>query len=111
MFELCDAIRVDHFRGFDAYWEVQVQKKKTAINGRWVKAPGKKLFKTIKKELGELPIIAEDLGVMTPAVEDLRDSFQFSGDENIAVCFRFRLYKQFFATQLPAELCYIYRNA
>jgi 4-alpha-glucanotransferase len=78
MFELCDAIRVDHFRGFDAYWEVHADEE-TAINGRWVKAPGKKLFKTIKKELGELPIIAEDLGVMTPAVEDLRDSFGFPG--------------------------------
>jgi 4-alpha-glucanotransferase len=78
MFELCDAIRVDHFRGFDAYWEVSAEEK-TAINGRWVKAPGKKLFKTIKKELGELPIIAEDLGVMTPEVEDLRDSFHFPG--------------------------------
>ncbi len=78
MFELYDSIRVDHFRGFDAYWEVKASEE-TAIKGRWVKAPGKKLFKTIKKELGELPIIAEDLGVMTPEVEDLRDSFNFPG--------------------------------
>ncbi|WP_069131163.1 4-alpha-glucanotransferase [Rhodohalobacter halophilus] len=78
MFELYDAIRVDHFRGFDAYWEVKASEE-TAINGKWVKAPGKELFKTIHKELGELPIIAEDLGVMTPEVEDLRDSFNFPG--------------------------------
>lgn len=78
MFDLYDAIRVDHFRGFDAYWEVSADKK-NAIEGQWVKAPGKKLFETIKKELGELPIIAEDLGVMTPEVEDLRDSFNFPG--------------------------------
>lgn len=78
MFELYDAIRVDHFRGFDEYWEVSADEK-TAINGEWVKGPGKKLFKKIKKELGELPIIAEDLGVMTPTVEDLRDSFNFPG--------------------------------
>jgi len=78
MFELYDSIRVDHFRGFDAYWEVRASEK-TAIKGRWVKAPGKKLFETIHKELGELPIIAEDLGVMTPEVEDLRDSFNFPG--------------------------------
>lgn len=78
MFDLYDAIRVDHFRGFDEYWEVSANEK-TAINGKWVKGPGKKLFKTIKKELGELPIIAEDLGVMTPTVEDLRDSFNFPG--------------------------------
>ncbi len=78
MFELYDAIRVDHFRGFDAYWEVSASEK-TAQKGRWIKAPGEKLFQTIKKELGELPIIAEDLGVMTPSVEKLRDDFQFPG--------------------------------
>ncbi|PWN05556.1 4-alpha-glucanotransferase [Rhodohalobacter mucosus] len=78
MFELYDAIRVDHFRGFDAYWEVPASEK-TAINGKWVKAPGRELFKTIHDKLGELPIIAEDLGVMTPSVEELRDSFHFPG--------------------------------
>ena len=78
MFELYDAIRVDHFRGFDAYWEVSANEK-TAIKGKWVKAPGRELFKTIREKLGELPIIAEDLGVMTPSVEDLRDSFDFPG--------------------------------
>ena len=78
MFELYDAIRVDHFRGFDAYWQVDA-KEKTAIKGDWISGPGKKLFKKIKEELGELPIIAEDLGVMTPSVEELRDSFQFPG--------------------------------
>ncbi len=78
MFELYDAIRVDHFRGFDAYWEVDAAET-TAINGTWVDGPGKKLFNAIKKQLGELPIIAEDLGVMTPSVEKLRDTFQFPG--------------------------------
>ncbi len=78
MFELYDAIRVDHFRGFDEYWEVSA-KEKTAMKGRWVKAPGMELFTTIKKKLGELPIIAEDLGVMTPTVAELRDRFNFPG--------------------------------
>ena len=78
MFALYDAMRVDHFRGFDAYWQVDASEK-TAVKGDWIKGPGKKLFKKIKDELGELPIIAEDLGVMTPSVEDLRDSFQFPG--------------------------------
>lgn len=78
MFELFDAIRVDHFRGFDEYWEVPATEK-TAVNGSWVSCPGEKLFKTIKKELGDLPIIAEDLGVMTPGVENLRDQFSFPG--------------------------------
>jgi len=78
MFNLFDAIRVDHFRGFEAYWEVPAEEK-TAVRGNWVKGPGSKLFKTIHKELGELPIIAEDLGFVTPEVRELRDYFQFPG--------------------------------
>jgi 4-alpha-glucanotransferase len=75
---LFDIIRIDHFRGLAAYWSVPYGEK-TAVNGRWINAPGKKLFKTLIKELGDLPIIAEDLGVITPDVEELRDSFQFPG--------------------------------
>lgn len=78
MFDLFDAIRVDHFRGFDAYWAVPASEK-TAEKGEWVEGPGDKLFKTIKRKLGELPIIAEDLGVVTPEVEKLRDDFEFPG--------------------------------
>lgn len=78
MFSMFDAIRVDHFRGFDAYWEVKATEE-TAMNGRWVKGPGKKLFETIKEKLGTLPIIAEDLGVITPTVVELRDAFNFPG--------------------------------
>lgn len=78
MFELYDAIRVDHFRGFDEYWAVSVDEK-TAERGEWLPGPGANLFNTIKKQLGELPIIAEDLGVMTPGVEKLRDQFRFPG--------------------------------
>ena len=78
MFALFDAIRVDHFRGFDEYWEVKASEE-NAINGEWVKAPGVDLFTTIKEKLGSLPIIAEDLGLMTQGVEDLRDQFNFPG--------------------------------
>lgn len=78
LLELVDIIRIDHFRGFDAYWEIPGDAK-TAIDGRWVKAPGEKFFNTIKKELGELPIIAEDLGVITDSVVELRDKFNFPG--------------------------------
>lgn len=76
--KISDIIRIDHFRGFAAYWEVPA-KEKTAINGKWVTAPGKELFDAIKAELGDLPIIAEDLGVMTPDVEELRDYCGFPG--------------------------------
>ena len=78
LLESVDVIRIDHFRGFDAYWRIPGDAE-TAINGQWVKGPGEKFFNTIKKELGELPIIAEDLGIITDSVEHLRDQFDFPG--------------------------------
>ena len=75
---LVDIIRIDHFRGFEAYWKIPGDAE-TAIDGKWVKAPGEKLFLTLKKYLGDLPILAEDLGVITQQVEDLRDQFNFPG--------------------------------
>lgn len=76
--ELYDILRIDHFRGFEAYWSVPFGEK-TAINGKWVQAPGDELFETIRKELGELPVIAEDLGIITPEVDALRMKFDFPG--------------------------------
>ncbi len=73
-----DIVRLDHFRGFEAYWEVPFGNE-TAEHGRWVKGPQHDFFHTIKKELGELPIIAEDLGVITDGVIDIRDSFNLPG--------------------------------
>ena len=78
LFELVDIVRIDHFRGFEAYWKVPGDAK-TAESGKWIKAPGEKLFNTLKKHLGDLPILAEDLGVITPSVEALRDQFGFPG--------------------------------
>ena len=75
---LVDIVRIDHFRGFEAYWKIPGDAK-TAEKGKWTKAPGEKLFKSLKKHLGELPILAEDLGVITPPVEALRDEFGFPG--------------------------------
>ena len=71
-----DIARVDHFRGFAACWEIPGGDK-TAERGQWVEAPGKELFTAIRKTLGDLPIIAEDLGVITPDVEALRENFSF----------------------------------
>lgn len=73
-----DLIRVDHFRGFEAYWEIPFGAP-NAIKGRWVKAPGRELFQTVRDKLGSLPLLAEDLGVITPEVEALRDDFGFPG--------------------------------
>ncbi|MBE9127356.1 MULTISPECIES: 4-alpha-glucanotransferase [unclassified Coleofasciculus] len=78
MFEYVDVLRIDHFRGFQAYWEVP-QGETTAMNGRWVEAPGDQFFQVLKQELGGLPIIAEDLGLITPEVLELRDRFEFPG--------------------------------
>ena len=78
LYELIDIVRIDHFRGFDAYWEIPGDAK-TAESGRWIKAPGEKLFKSLIKHLGDVPILAEDLGVITPEVEALRDKFNFPG--------------------------------
>jgi 4-alpha-glucanotransferase len=75
---LYDMVRIDHFRGFEAYWEVP-RGEKTAKHGRWVKGPGESLFHALHNALGSLPIIAEDLGVITPEVEALRDRFGFPG--------------------------------
>ena len=73
-----DIVRIDHFRGFAAYWSVPYGEK-TAVNGKWIPGPGKELFKAIRDSLGDIPIIAEDLGVITDDVVDLRDSFGLPG--------------------------------
>jgi len=77
-FELYDLVRIDHFRGFEAYWEVPGDET-TAINGRWTPGPGAPLFEAIERALGRLPIVAENLGLITPAVEELRERFGFPG--------------------------------
>jgi 4-alpha-glucanotransferase len=75
---LYDIIRLDHFRGFEAYWAIPATEE-TAVNGEWVKAPGAALFKRLREELGDLPFIAEDLGMITKEVNALRDRFGFPG--------------------------------
>jgi 4-alpha-glucanotransferase len=77
-FKLFDILRIDHYRGFEAYWEIPAHEA-TARIGQWVKCPGENLFDSIEQELGTLPIIAEDLGVMTPEVKALRDKYSFPG--------------------------------
>jgi len=77
-FELFDIVRVDHFRGFEAAWHVPA-KSRTARKGLWVKGPGEKLFDALHAALGPFPVIAEDLGVITPEVEALRDRYNFPG--------------------------------
>ncbi|MGH2536391.1 MAG: 4-alpha-glucanotransferase [Candidatus Promineifilaceae bacterium] len=77
-FRLVDIIRIDHFRGFEAYWEIPADQP-TAVVGRWLKGPGAAFFEAMQRRLGELPIIAEDLGVITPEVTALRERFNLPG--------------------------------
>ncbi|MDQ3063420.1 MAG: 4-alpha-glucanotransferase [Acidobacteriota bacterium] len=78
IFQTVDVVRVDHFRGFEACWEVPGTDR-TAETGRWVHAPGDELFAALRNALGDLPMLAEDLGVITPEVERLRDSIGLPG--------------------------------
>jgi 4-alpha-glucanotransferase len=78
MLDYVDIIRIDHFRGFEAFWAVP-RGEETAENGTWMKASGDQLFETIRDKLGKLPVLAEDLGIITPDVEALRDKFEFPG--------------------------------
>ncbi len=75
---LYDIVRIDHFRGFEACWEIPATEK-TAVKGEWVKGPGVHFFEKLKEALGYLPIIAEDLGIITHEVEALRDRFDLPG--------------------------------
>lgn len=77
-FELFDIVRVDHFRGFEAAWQVPARAR-TARRGVWVTGPGERFFDALQAALGTLAIIAEDLGVITPPVEALRDRYNFPG--------------------------------
>ena len=69
--QLYDIVRLDHFRGFESYWSIPAHQE-TAIHGKWIKAPGRELFRTLEAKLGALPLVAEDLGMITKAVDRLR---------------------------------------
>jgi len=76
--ELFDLMRIDHFRGFEAYWEIDAASD-TAVDGRWVAGPGADFFEAVRKAFGSLPLVAEDLGVITPEVTALRKQFGLPG--------------------------------
>jgi 4-alpha-glucanotransferase len=76
--ETVDLVRLDHFRGFEAYWQVPAGSA-TAQDGEWISGPGASLFAALEAKLGALPIVAENLGVITPAVEAIRHRFEFPG--------------------------------
>ncbi len=75
---ICDIVRLDHFRGFESYWEIPAAEP-TAVNGHWVAGPKDDLFQVLRSRLGDLPFIAEDLGMITPAVHALRERLGIPG--------------------------------
>ncbi len=85
-FALYDFVRLDHFRGFAGYWEIPAEEE-TAEKGEWVDAPGQALFKALLGHFPVLPLLAEDLGVITPDVRELRDGFGFPGMKILQFCF------------------------
>jgi 4-alpha-glucanotransferase len=76
--KMFNMVRLDHFRGFEAYWEIPAGEP-TAMHGKWVKGPGAELFQVLTEKLGPLPIVAENLGVITPEVEAIRNQFGYPG--------------------------------
>lgn len=106
MLDYVDLIRIDHFRGFEAFWAVE-QGEETAMNGEWVKAPGQEFFEVLRDRLGKLPILAEDLGVITPEVEALRDAFDFPGMKVLHFAFGSDPGNPFLPFNLPRN-CLIY---
>ena len=85
-FTLVDMVRLDHFRGFQAYWEIPAAEP-TAVRGRWVKGPAIALFNAVKDALGNLPMIAEDLGIITPEVDNLREQLGLPGMRILQMAF------------------------
>ena len=109
LFEVVDIVRIDHFRGFEAFWEIPGDAP-TAVTGKWVKAPGDKLFATLKKYLGELPILAEDLGVITKPVRELRDKFGFPGMKILQFAFGTKMETKFLPHNFVSN-CVVYTGS
>lgn len=106
--ELVDYLRIDHFRGVEAYWSVPYGEE-TAINGKWIKGPNKALFEAISRKLGDdLPIFAEDLGVITKEVEELRDAFDFPGMKVLQFGFENLSENSFLPHQYQTNNCICY---
>ena len=109
--EMLDMIRLDHFRGFEAYYEIPAGEV-TAVNGAWVKGPGAALFEALRSALGDLPIVAENLGVITPEVEGPAQPVRLSRHGDSAICFRQRSPgARLQAAQLSASAGRLHRHA
>jgi 4-alpha-glucanotransferase len=106
IFKMVDFVRLDHFRGFEAYWEIPASAP-TAETGRWVKGPGSHFFSYMEDRFGKLPVIAEDLGVITPEVKQLRDAFGLPGMKVLQFAFDEGPENEFLPHNFPSN-CFVY---
>jgi 4-alpha-glucanotransferase len=104
---MTDLCRIDHFRGFESYWEV-VAEEETAEHGRWVKGPGEPFFAAMRQELGDLPIIAEDLGIITPEVTALRHRLGLPGMKVLQFGFDFNAKNSHLPHNYTSTDCVVY---
>jgi 4-alpha-glucanotransferase len=107
MLRLVDTLRIDHFRGFDSYWEIPASEP-TAVRGRWLPGPGSAFFDHLRKELGDLPLVAEDLGELTPGVEALRDHLGFPGMKILQFAFDGQPANPYLPHNFPHANCLVY---
>jgi 4-alpha-glucanotransferase len=105
--DLFDIVRIDHFRGFAAYWEIPAEEP-TAVRGKWIQGPGEDLFQTLRSDFSDLPIVAEDLGIITQDVKDLMDRFGFPGMKLLAFAFGEDLATNPYAPHNHVNNCLIY---
>ncbi|MBN1498212.1 MAG: 4-alpha-glucanotransferase [Spirochaetes bacterium] len=105
--KLVDIIRIDHFRGFEAYWSIPADET-TAIKGTWVKGPGVQFFNKLREEAGTLRLIAEDLGVITPEVEELRDNLGLPGMRILQFAFDFNNKNYYLPHNIDNHNCVLY---
>jgi 4-alpha-glucanotransferase len=104
---LYDIVRIDHFRGLVAYWEVKAHET-TAINGKWVSVPVKDFLNTVKRELGKFAFIAEDLGIITPDVIDIMNIYKLPGMKVLLFAFAGELGANPYLPHNHIENCYLY---
>jgi 4-alpha-glucanotransferase len=107
LLRLVDVLRIDHFRGFDSYWAIPADEA-TAVKGEWYPGPGAAFFAVLRKELGDLPLIAEDLGEITPAVEALRDNLGLPGMKILQFAFDGQPDNPYLPHNFPNANCLIY---
>jgi 4-alpha-glucanotransferase len=104
---MTDIIRVDHFRGFESFWSVKYGEE-TAVDGKWIDGPGKAFFDRLIKDMGELPFIAEDLGVITPEVKKLRDDLNLPGMKILLFAFDRNNRNEYLPHNITDRHCLVY---